>query len=456
MSAANHTRRFTRGGTRPNVPRNVLLAMLLLMPPLTAVAQPPLPEWFEEAMQRRALGIVDVDLYVKVLDSPGPQLALPAEAAGLCAGKVCQGVDVEKGTLPDGSTGAVAERPLPPEEMSVRAGLTNSEFLDAFGNGLIYAQVQVNELLASGGLGELSSFGADELVLAPLSLLALGGGMAKQAAAAVRRAEQSVANSKDLAQTELDQQIEIYRAAKFLRQETFGGTTAAVYRNDSPPAPPPVKGQDFQPKDVTVWVDPERYRFLKQRIEGEASANGESRDFYIEVEYSDFRNPPGCGQMDEPFKRTMRMGGILDKAEMAKMEEARKKLAEFEQQLAAMPAQQRAMMERMMGSQMQMMRNIVKSGAIEYVEQTEQILCNPDLTALFRVGPQPQPGGDQNLVKQIQEYLVILGYEPGNVDGVLDTLTQVAISQFQAEEGLPVTGQPSAELAARLAERVGA
>jgi hypothetical protein len=37
---------------------------------------------------------------------------------------------------------------------------------------------------------------------------------------------------------------------------------------------------------------------------------------------------------------------------------------------------------------------------------------------------------------------------------VLDELTQIAISQFQAEEGLPVTGQPSLPLAATLAARV--
>ena len=42
-------------------------------------------------------------------------------------------------------------------------------------------------------------------------------------------------------------------------------------------------------------------------------------------------------------------------------------------------------------------------------------------------------------------------YAPGNTDGVLDTLTEIAISQFQAERSMAVTGQPSAQLAAALA-----
>jgi hypothetical protein len=144
------------------------------------------------------------------------------------------------------------------------------------------------------------------------------------------------------------------------------------------------------------------------------------------------------------------------------MEEARAQLVEFEQQLATMPAQQRQTMERMMGSQMDTMRSLINTGAFEYVDETEQIICNPDLASLFSIGNAPAvgfgntPDVDDDLIRQIQEYLVILGYEPGNIDGVLDPLTQIAISQFQAEQGLPVSGEPSAELASLLANLVAA
>ncbi len=57
-------------------------------------------------------------------------------------------------------------------------------------------------------------------------------------------------------------------------------------------------------------------------------------------------------------------------------------------------------------------------------------------------------------LREIQRDLRALGYEPGNDDGVLDTLTSVAISQFQAEHGLPVTAEPSRQVAEALAAEV--
>jgi peptidoglycan hydrolase-like protein with peptidoglycan-binding domain len=52
-----------------------------------------------------------------------------------------------------------------------------------------------------------------------------------------------------------------------------------------------------------------------------------------------------------------------------------------------------------------------------------------------------------DLTKMIQQDLVTLGYEPGNTDGEATTQTIVAISTFQAEHGLEVTGEASPQLA---------
>ena len=60
-----------------------------------------------------------------------------------------------------------------------------------------------------------------------------------------------------------------------------------------------------------------------------------------------------------------------------------------------------------------------------------------------------------DLIRMIQKDLIALGYEPGNTVGVLDTMTQVAISQFEAEAGLSVTGEPSPEVANALSVAVG-
>ena len=51
------------------------------------------------------------------------------------------------------------------------------------------------------------------------------------------------------------------------------------------------------------------------------------------------------------------------------------------------------------------------------------------------------------LTQIIQNDLVALGYDPGNTEGEKTMETVVAISKFQAENGLEVTGEPSPQLA---------
>jgi peptidoglycan hydrolase-like protein with peptidoglycan-binding domain len=51
------------------------------------------------------------------------------------------------------------------------------------------------------------------------------------------------------------------------------------------------------------------------------------------------------------------------------------------------------------------------------------------------------------LTKMIQKDLIALGYDPGNIQGEMSTQTVVAISQFQAENDLEITGESSPQLA---------
>ena len=59
------------------------------------------------------------------------------------------------------------------------------------------------------------------------------------------------------------------------------------------------------------------------------------------------------------------------------------------------------------------------------------------------------------LVQIIEEHLDALGYDTGEVDGEATVKTAVAISQFQAENNMPVTGEPSPQLAGILAAKAG-
>lgn len=463
---------------------------LLLFHSFVAIAQSPYPEAMMDLMEARALGLAGTEHYLKVTNSLGPQIPMADAGLGPCAGKICQAVAVTHTTLPGTSRPAAAEVPQSPEETAVRAGMTSSEILEAMGAGLVGAQEEINRAMGMEGLG-IEDLGIIDgpvpddpllMLLNPTTALERGGLMIVNAAGAAAAAEESVRNTSSQGQSAVDQ------AGYYLGQMRFAGAAVEngieVHRyefgeetssqsqsqseqdeqdpdSDGDGADPPSNSDsqnEVEPEISSgmIVIDPERHRILRHRFGGTMATEGESRDFFIEVEYSDFRNPPGCGQMDEPFRRVMRMGGMLGEEEMAQMEEARAQLAEFEQQLATMPAQQRQTMERMMGPQMEQMRNLISGGGFEYVEETEQVICNPDLASLFSVGNVPAVNirdmldADEDLVRQIQEYLVILGYEPGNIEGILDDLTRVAISQFQAEQGFPVTGEPSTQLAAQL------
>jgi peptidoglycan hydrolase-like protein with peptidoglycan-binding domain len=52
--------------------------------------------------------------------------------------------------------------------------------------------------------------------------------------------------------------------------------------------------------------------------------------------------------------------------------------------------------------------------------------------------------------KDIEQALEDKGFEPGSVDGVIDSKTQSAISQFQRDNNLPATGMVNEQTAKRL------
>lgn len=59
----------------------------------------------------------------------------------------------------------------------------------------------------------------------------------------------------------------------------------------------------------------------------------------------------------------------------------------------------------------------------------------------------PGAGSADELTRIIQQDLATLGYEPGNTDGEATTQTVIAISKFQAEHDLEVTGEATPQLA---------
>jgi uncharacterized protein len=67
----------------------------------------------------------------------------------------------------------------------------------------------------------------------------------------------------------------------------------------------------------------------------------------------------------------------------------------------------------------------------------------------------PAPSHDHTLVRGVQAGLARLGYAPGPADGLIGRNTRTAIRQFERDGGLPETGQPSADLLARIDAQAG-
>jgi putative peptidoglycan binding protein len=264
---------------------------------------------------------------------------------------------------------------------------------------------------------------------------------------AAGKAQTKLDNRGNEIKAEAEQARALAAQATVAGDEDFDGASAVRIDLPLPPGADP----SFVPTNASVLIDKNKFVVLQHRVEGVAAVDGEPQDVFIETAYLDFRDVPGT-KLYEPYKRVMRMGGMLNDEQMAQMEEARIQLEEFDRQMAEMPAAQREMMENMLGSQMDIVRNMANGGGMfEYTEIVEEILINPDLVALFN----PDYGSTKSILEQIQELLIALDYSPGNTDGVLDDLTMVAISQFQAENGLEVTGQPGTALLNKLMAEAG-
>jgi hypothetical protein len=220
-------------------------------------------------------------------------------------------------------------------------------------------------------------------------------------------------------------------------------------------------GQSFTMNSVDVWIDKNDCVTLKFLMKGKATGDdGKPRDIFIEKTDTDYRQVPGT-KMLMSYTQTTRMGGVLTPAEEKQMAEARVQMAEFDKQLASMPASQRKMMESMMGSRMEQMRKMLDSGAFEMQTRVHEVRVNEGSDGLLELtAPMGVPvggvgvttaGPDLGLIGRIQRDLKTLGYYEGPVDGELTTMTVVGISQYEAENGMEVTGEATPQLAGILA-----
>ena len=141
---------------------------------------------------------------------------------------------------------------------------------------------------------------------------------------------------------------------------------------------PPASGDgnaEFTPERMTMYIDTDNYVLRRMNVEGETSADGRTVPVTMTMTFDDYRTTDG---MLHPWTTTMVMDGMMEASGMSaeEQEKAREQLAEMEKQMAEMPAAQRQMMERMMGGQMQKLREMVETGSMEVTTQVKDVQVN--------------------------------------------------------------------------------
>ena len=139
---------------------------------------------------------------------------------------------------------------------------------------------------------------------------------------------------------------------------------------------------DMRPADnftmdvANLWVDASEYVPLKMTMTGVMSEGGQQRPVSIERIQTDYREVPGS-KLYESYRQSMTMSGTLSDADRAQLEKAKVELEKLEQQMAEMPAQQRKMIEPMMGPRIEMMRQMIQESGITVDVIVSEIVVNP-------------------------------------------------------------------------------
>ena len=175
-----------------------------------------------------------------------------------------------------------------------------------------------------------------------------------------------------------DHMAEFADRAKLVGTESIDGRKAYHLRVNDLNQAQEADGREYKMDAVSMWIDSAQYVPLRMKVDGTLTSAGETKPMLIETIQSDYRAIPDS-KMYESFKRVMKISGMMDAAQEAQLIEAQAKLVEFEQQMASMPASQRQMMEKMMGPQLEMMRNMAAGGGFQIEVVTDSIVVNPPM-----------------------------------------------------------------------------
>ena len=132
----------------------------------------------------------------------------------------------------------------------------------------------------------------------------------------------------------------------------------------------------FVPKTGLLYVDTDDHLIRKMQMEGEITRDGQTSPMTAVTVLSDYRDVEG---MLHPYLLNITATGLAAGMSEEDAEEARKSLAEMEKNLEGMDDTQRAMVERMMGGQLEKLRKMLESGQFEITVVTKEVRVNENL-----------------------------------------------------------------------------
>ena len=144
--------------------------------------------------------------------------------------------------------------------------------------------------------------------------------------------------------------------ARYGGRESLDGTDVHVLQIDDLSqisiAQQPAPGEmDFTARSGTFYVEADRMIPRRFEFVGDAVMEGVAHEVTVEIDQMDVRDVEG---LLIPFHTTMQISGLQAMIDP----EMRAQLQEMEQQLAQLPPDQREMMERMLGDQLEQLRQM--------------------------------------------------------------------------------------------------
>lgn len=131
--------------------------------------------------------------------------------------------------------------------------------------------------------------------------------------------------------------------------------------------------REFTPRKGTFYLDSDDYVLRKMVMEGDMESEGQKQPVTMEALFEDYQE---VESMLHPFRTTLTIHGMQGAISEDELQQARQALDEMEKRLDEMPESQRSMMEGMLKSQMEQLRNIVDSGQMQITMQVKDLKVN--------------------------------------------------------------------------------